>query len=132
MRRLSRNSSRPVERAHPERAGADALQHVRVRAGAHRQVVLAREAQRLVVVRLEEQPRVVDLEDVDLGEVAVQRRGVGDRVHAVERMREVDDAALRLDRGDRLAELHPARDLLVQEEADHLALAVRLHLLAAG
>ena len=61
----------------------------------------------------------------------MQRGGVGDRVHAVERMGEVDEPALRLDRGDRVAERHPARDLLVQEEADHLALAVRLHLLAA-
>ena len=60
-----------VERAHPDRAGADAEQHVRVGAGAHRQVVLAGEAQRLVVERLKQQARVVDLEHVDVGEVPV-------------------------------------------------------------
>ncbi len=60
----------------------------------------------------------------------MEGRRVRDRVHAVERMRDVDDASLRLDRVDRLSEAHPARDLLVQEEADHLALPVGLHLFA--
>ena len=45
-------------------------------------------------------------------------------------MGEVDDPALGADRVDRLAERHPARDLLVEEEPDHLALVVGLHLLA--
>src|SRR5205085_822744 len=40
-----------------------------------------------------------------------------------------DETALRLDRGDRVSEREPARDLLLEEEADHLALAVALHLL---
>ena len=51
-------------------------------------------------------------------------------MHPVERVRDVDDAVLRADRGDRLRERHPARDLLRQEEADHLALVVGLDLLA--
>ena len=105
------------------RARADALQHVGVRSGAHRQVVLAGETERLVVVRLEEQAGVVDLEDVDLGEVAVQRPRVGNRVHAVERMRDVDDPVLLADRGDRVREAQAAGDLALQEEPDHLALA---------
>ena len=105
---------------------------MRVRAGAHRQVVLACEAEGLVVVGLEEQARVVDLEDVDVREVVVQRRRIRDRVHAVERVRHVDEAALLLDRGDRLGERHAARDLALEEEADHLALALRLHLLAGN
>ena len=52
------------------------------------------------------------------------------RVHPVERVGDVDDPVLLADRGDRLRERHPARDLLLQEEADHLALVVGLHLLA--
>ena len=96
------------------------------------QPVLAREAERLVVVALEQQPRVVDLEHVDLVQVPVQRRRERDRVHAVERVGEVDDALLLADRGDRLGERHPARDLLAQEEPDHLALVVGLDLLAGN
>ena len=103
---------------------------MRVRAGAHRQVVLAREAERLVVVGLEEQPGVVDLEDVDVGQMAMEGRGVRDRVQAVEGVGDVDEAALLLDRRDRVREGHAARDLLGEEEPDHLALAVGLHLLA--
>ena len=77
-----------------------------------------------------EQPRVVDLEHVDLRQVAVQRHGVGDGVAAVEGVREEDEAALGPDGGDRVVEAEAARDLLAQEEPDHLALALRLHLLA--
>jgi hypothetical protein len=62
---------RPVEAAHAHRSGADALKHVRVGARAGGEVVLARKAHGLVVVCLEEQPRVVDLEHVDLREVPV-------------------------------------------------------------
>ena len=60
----------------------------------------------------------------------MERRRERDRVHAVERMGEVDDSLLLADRGHRLRERHPARDLLVQEEPDHLALVVGLDLLA--
>src|SRR5919108_687455 len=95
---------RALESAHPQRTGAESLEHVRVGAGAHRQVVLRREPQRLVVVGLEEQPRVVDLEDVDVGEVPLERRRVGDRVQAVEGVGEVDEPALGADCGDRLLE----------------------------
>jgi hypothetical protein len=49
---------------------------------------------------------------------------------SVERVREIDDAALVVDRGDRVREREPSRDLLGQEEADHLALSVGLDLLA--
>ena len=108
----------------------DALEHVSVRAGTHRQVVLAGEAERLVVVGLEQEPGVVDLEHVDLRQVPVERRRVGDRVAAVEGVGEVDEAVLRADRRDRVRERHAAGDLLRQEEADHLALPVGLDLLA--
>ena len=60
----------------------------------------------------------------------MERRRVRNRVHAVERVREVDEAALLADRGERVGERHAARDLLLEEEPDHLALAVGLHLLA--
>jgi hypothetical protein len=40
-----------------------------VGAGARRQVVLPREPERLLVVRLEEEAGVVDLEDVDVRQV---------------------------------------------------------------
>ena len=55
---------------------------------------------------------------------------VGHRVHAVEGMRHVDESALLADRRDRLGHAHPARDLLLDEQADHLALLGRLDLLA--
>ena len=41
----------------------------------------------------------------------------------------VDQPALAADLGDRLLQRHPARDLLLDEEADHLALIGGLHLL---
>ena len=41
-----------------------------------------------------------------------------------------DQAALSPDGGDRVFEAQAARDLLTQEEPDHLALALCLHLLA--
>ena len=69
-----------LEPAHPQRTGADPREDVRVRACAREQPVLAREAERLVVVGLEQQPGVVDLEDVDLGKMPVQRLRIGDRV----------------------------------------------------
>ena len=55
---------------------------------------------------------------------------VGDGVQPVERVRHVDEPALALDLGDRLLERHPARDLLLDEEADDLALVGGLDLLA--
>ena len=60
----------------------------------------------------------------------MERRRLGDRVHPVERMGQVDKAALGADRLDGLAEGHASRDLLAQEEPDHLALVGRLHLFA--
>src|SRR5918998_3352878 len=69
-----------LERGHANEAGRETLEDVRVGPRAHRQVVFPREAERLVVVALEEEPRVVDLEDVYLGEMAVQRSRARDRV----------------------------------------------------
>ena len=89
------------------------LQDVRVGARAHRQVVLAGEPERLVVERLEQEPRVVDLEHVDVREVPVERPRVGNRVQAVERMRDVDDPVLLADRRHGVGERKPARDLLL-------------------
>ena len=51
-------------------------------------------------------------------------------MHPVERVRHVDDPVLLADRLDRVGEGHAAWDLLVEEEPDHLALVVGLHLLA--
>ena len=102
---------------------------MRVRARPHRQVVFACKPKRLVVVRIEEETGVVDLENVDVGEVTLKRRRVGDRVHAVEGMRKVDEAALLLDRRHRVDERQAAWNLLAQEQTDHLSLSLRLHLL---
>src|SRR6187397_680542 len=120
----------PIECPHPQHAGPHALEHVGVRARAHLQAVFAREAQRLLVVRLEQQARVVDLEHVDLRQVALDRRGIGNGVDAVEGVGEVDDPALLADRGDGVVERQPAWDLLLEEEPDHLALRVGLDFLA--
>ena len=103
---------------------------MRVRAGTLEQPVLPREAQRLVVERIAQKSGVVDLEHVDLGQVAMHGRRIRDGVHAIEWVRQVDEPALLADRCDRVGEGHAARDLLLQEEADDLALVVRLHLLA--
>src|SRR6185312_726032 len=48
-----------LERPHAQRARADALEDVRIRARAHEQVVLPGEAQRLVVEAVAQEPRVV-------------------------------------------------------------------------
>ena len=103
---------------------------MRIRSRTLEEPVLPREAQRLVVEGVAEEPRVVDLEDVDLGEVAMERRRVGYGVHAIERVGDVDEAALLANRGEGLGEGHASRDLLLEEEPDHLALVVGLHLLA--
>src|SRR5439155_2696093 len=94
----------PVEAAHAHGPRPYALEDVRVRARAHGQVVLPSEPERLVVERLAEQARVVDLEYVDVDQVSVKRPRVGNRVEPVEGVGEVDEATLRLDRGDRLRE----------------------------
>ena len=103
---------------------------MRVGARAHRQVVLAREAERLVVLRVEEQTRVVHLEDVDVREVSVECLRLRDRVHAVEGVRHVDEAALLANRRDGIGEREASRDLALEEEADYLTLVGGLHLFA--
>ena len=60
----------------------------------------------------------------------MERRRVGDRVHAVEGVGEEDEPVLLADRRDRVGEGEAPRDLALQEETDHLALAVGLDLLA--
>ena len=87
------------------------MQHVGVGASPDRQVVLAREPHSLVVVGLEEQASVVHLKQVYVGEVSLERRGVGDRVQAVEGMWDVHEPALVVDRRDRLGEREAGRNL---------------------
>ena len=53
-------------------------------------------------------------------------------MHPVERMGDVDDPLLLPDRRDRIPERHPSRDLLVQEQPDHLALVARSSPLRRG
>ena len=54
---------------------------------------------------------------------------VGDGMHAIERVGDINQPALAVDFGDRLLERHPTRDVLVDEQADHLALIGGLDLL---
>ena len=60
----------------------------------------------------------------------MKRRRRRDRVHPVERVRDVDHALLLADRREGVGERHAAWDLLAEEEADHLAVPIGLHLLA--
>ena len=99
-----RNSCRPVEVAHPDPHRAEALGDVRVRARARDDPVLGGEARGLLVERPDRHARVEDLDRVDVVEDRQQVLVVGDRVHPVERMRHVHEAALALDLGDRLLE----------------------------
>ena len=62
--------------------------------------VLAREPLGLLVERADRHARVVDLDRVDVVEDRQQVLVVGHRVHPVERMGDVDQAALALDLGD--------------------------------
>ena len=119
----------PVEVVDADRHAAEALGDVAVRAGARDDPVLGGEALGLLVERGQRDPRVEHLEDVDLLDHVEQVLVVGHRVQAVERVRDVDQPALAADLGDRLRHRHPPRDLLLDEEADHLALLGRLHLL---
>ena len=120
----------PVEIAHPDPHRAQSLRDVGVRAGAGQDPVLGGEPDRLLVELGDRDPRVEHLDRVDLVEHRQQVLVVGHRVHPVERVRHVDEPALALDLGDRLLQRHPARDLLVDEQADDLALVGRLDLLA--
>ena len=100
-----------------------------VGAGAGDDPVLGGEPLGLLVERGQRHPGIEDLEDVDLLDHVEQVLVVGHRVQPVERVRDVDEAALAADLGDRLGHRHPALDLLLDEEADHLALLGGLHLL---
>ena len=120
---------RAVEVVDPDHHAAEALGDVAVGAGAGDDPVLGGEPLRLLVERRQRDPRVEDLEDVDLLDDVQQVLVVRDRVQPVERMRHVDEAALAADLGDRLRHRHPALDLLGEEEADHLALLGGLDLL---
>ena len=120
---------RPVEVVDPHPHAAQPLGDVAVGAGAGDDPVLAGEALRLLVEGGQRDPRVEDLEHVDLLDDVEQVLVVGHRVEAVEGMRHVDEPALAADLGDRLRHRHPLGDLLLEEEADHLALLGGLHLL---
>ena len=120
---------RAVEIVDADHHAAQALSNVPVRAGAGDDPVLGGEALRLLVERGERDARVEHLQDVDLLDDVEQVLVVGHGVQAVERMRHVDQAALTADLGDRLRHRHPPLDLLLDEEADHLALLGGLHLL---
>ena len=98
-----RNSCGPVEVAHPDPHRAEPLGDVRVRAGAGDDPVLGGEAHRLVVEGADRHARVEDLDRVDVVEDAQQVLVVGHRVHAVERVRHVDERRPGADLGDRLA-----------------------------
>ena len=119
----------PVEVVDADHHAPEALSDVAVGAGARDDPVLGGEALGLLVERGERDPRVEHLEDVDLLDHVEQVLVVGDRVEAVEGVRDVDQPALAADLGDRLCHRHPPRDLLLQEQPDHLALLGRLHLL---
>ena len=80
--------------------------------------------------KLRRHGRKVHAQIVDVGDESLERRGRRNGVHPVEGVGDVDDPVLFADRDDRLRERHAARDLLLEEEADHLALVVGLHLLA--
>src|SRR5512132_97016 len=92
--------TRAVEVPQPDLDAAQPLRDVAVRPGAGDDRVLAGEAHRLFVEGRERDPRVEDLEDVDLLDDLEQVLVVGDRVQPVEGMRDVDEAALAPDLGD--------------------------------
>jgi hypothetical protein len=73
-----------VESRHSEGSRSDRLQDVGIGARAHREVVLPREAHRFLVEAVVEELGVVDLDDVDLGEQAVEAPRVGTRMEPVE------------------------------------------------
>ena len=120
----------PVEIVDPHPHAAQPLGDMAVGARAGDDPVLAREALGLLVEGGQRHPWVEDLEHVDLLDDVDQVLVVGHRVEAVEGVRHVDQPALAADLGDRLRHRHPARDLLLEEEADHLPLLGGLHLLA--
>ena len=95
--------------------------HVGVGAGAAAQPVLLREVLGRAVVALEPEAAVGGLEDVDRAGVLLEQGARGRRVEAIERVRHVDEAALGADALERLGERQAARDLLVQEQPDDLA-----------
>ena len=103
---------------------------MRVRARARHQPVLGSEALGLLVERPDRNARIEHLDRIDLIEDRQQVLVVGYRVHAVERVGHVDEPALALDLGDGLGKAQSPGDLLLDEQADHLALARRLDLLA--
>ena len=108
---------------------AEPLGDVAVGAGAGDDPVLGGEALGLLVERGERHPRVEDLEDVDLLDDLEQVLVVGHGVQPIERVRHVDEPALASNLGDRLRHRHPARDLVLQKQSDHLTLLGGLDLL---
>jgi len=120
---------RPLEVVHPDHHAAKPLRHVAVRSRPGDDPVLGREALRLLVEGGERHPRIEDLEHVDLLDDLEQVLVVGHRVKTIERVGYVDEAPLAPDLRDRVLHRQPLGNLLFQEQADHLPLARRLHLL---
>ena len=90
----SRNSSRAVEVAHADADAAQPLRDVGVAAGPADDPVLGGEAHRLLVEGGERDAGVEDLDQVDVLDDVEQVLVVRDRVQPVERVRDVDEAAL--------------------------------------
>ena len=122
---------RPFESAHARRPRCRRPGGRAHRAGALEQPVLARKRS---ASSLNDSRRSRALNTSNTSISARWRWSVAgrDRMQPVERVREVDEAALVADRRDRLREGHAARDLLPEEEADDLALAVGLDLFAGN
>ena len=121
---------RTVEATHPDDAGSHALQDMGVRSCTLEQSVLPREPERLVVEGVAQEPRVLQPRTRRSPRGGDGSSRVGNGMKAIERMREIDEAALLADRLDRVGERHATRDLFLEEEPDHLALIVGLDLLA--
>src|SRR4051812_32928124 len=83
---------------------SQALRNVAVGPRAADNPVLAGEADRLLVERRDRDPRVEDLDRVDLVDHREHVLVVGHGVQPVERVRDVDDPTLAADLGDRLLE----------------------------
>ena len=90
------------------------------------------ERQRTLVVVLARQATVGDLERIELGCQTLEQRFRWDRMVGIERVRDVDERSLLADRIDGVGERHARRHVLLEVDADHLALLTRLDLAGDG
>ena len=125
-----RNSSGPSKSRMRMRAEPSPWATWESEPGAGDDAVLGGEAHGLLVEGADRHARVEDLDRVDV----VEDRRAGARSRGPSACgrtgADVDQPALALDLGDRLLQRQPARDLLLDEQPDHLALAGGLDLLA--